>query len=227
LKRIKVFIRVALMTTLSWGLSSSSVGADSNQRWITTALTPPPLHVPRGSAVKIDGQIDTNEWDKTAAIAITVRNEWKAQVRLKHDDEFLYFLFESVKHGDERLFPEILIDPQNRKGDRWEKGQWWFHVSANLCEGNGEPNVYMKNGTFQCAHIKDGWVGNNPPATDTTNIEIKVAFTKLNMQPTPGVRFGLATALTNATGDAKQKWFFWPGRGRIDSPATWEVAVLD
>lgn len=221
------FILLVLMTTLSWGLISSRAGTDSENRRITSARTPPPLHVPFGSGVKIDGQIDTNEWDETAAITILVRNDWKAQVRLKHDGDFLYFLFESVKHGNERLFPEILIDPQNRKGDRWGKGQWWFHVSANLCEGNGEPNVYMKNGTFQCAHIKDGWAGNNPPATDATNIEVKVAFTKLNMQPASGVRFGLATALTNATGDAKQKWFFWPGRGRIDSPVSWGVAVLD
>lgn len=44
---------------------------------------------------------------------------------------------------------------------------WWLHVSYNLCEGDGEPNVYRKAGVFQCAHQKAGWEGDNPPYKDT------------------------------------------------------------
>jgi len=201
-------------------------GGQGDEPSSPVARTVETIQVPRGSEIHVDGHIASKEWDRTAIATITVRDDWKSQVRVKHHNQFLYFLFEGVKHDGERLFPEILIDPKNRKGDHWEKGQWWFHVSGNLCEGNGEPNVYRTNGVFQCAHLKDGWVGNNPPATDTTNIEIRVSFAKLGIRPTPGLRLGLALALTNATGDTKQQWFFWPERGRIDFPATWGNAVL-
>ena len=182
------------------------------------------LVIPDGKAVDIDGRIAPNEWDDVATSVIIVNPDWKSQVRMKHDGEFLYFVFEGVKHGSERLFPEILIDPQNRRGDQWEQGEWWFHVSFNLCEGKGEPNVYKKDGVFQCSHQKEGWAANNPPATDV--IEVKISFAKLGIKPAGGLRFGLALGLTNATGDFTQKWFFSPQTANINRPASWATAIL-
>jgi len=183
------------------------------------------IHIPEGKPVDVDGRVAPDEWDDAASTAITVSADWISRVRFKHDDRFLYFLFERVTHAGQRLFPEILIDPQNKRGIRWEKGQWWFHVSFNLCEGDGEPNVYRKAGIFQCAHQKEGWSANNPPSTDS--IEVKISFAKIGLKTSAGLRFGLALALTNATGDATQKWFYWPQTAKINWPSSWGTAVLN
>lgn len=128
-------------------------------------------------------------------------------------NENLYFLFEGVRHGSRRLFPEIFIDPRNLKSTGWEKGRWWLHVSYNLCEGDGEPNVYTKAGVFQCAHQKSGWDGNNPPEAETQDVEIRVSFSKIRIMPTSEFRLGLALAVTDATGDAHEMVFLAP-KGR-------------
>src|SRR5215470_16774852 len=104
------------------------------------------VHVPKGNAVNIERTDLPNEWDDAGLTQISVAPEWTVKVRFKHDEENLDFAFEDTKHGRDRLFPEIFIDPLDEKSSRWQKGQWWFHVSQNLCEGDGEPNVYTRNG---------------------------------------------------------------------------------
>src|SRR6266436_6434721 len=157
------------------------------------------IHIPRGRAVEVDGKLAPGEWDDAGSTQIRIRGDWRVKVHFKHDDMYMYFLFEVLKHGNERLFPEIFLDPHDRKGPRWEKGEWWLHVSYNLCEGDGEPNVYKRDGVFQCAHQKDGWAANNPPDQDTQAVEVRVAFSKLGIKPTPGLHLGLAFDVTNAT----------------------------
>jgi hypothetical protein len=185
------------------------------------------IHIPRGRGVNLNETIKPTEWADAGSTEILVQPDWRIRVRFKRDDQNLYFVFEGVKHGNDRLFPEIFIDPGDRKSAQWQKGQWWFHVSYNLCEGNGEPNVYRKDGVFQCAHEKEGWAGNNPSAKDTPAIEVRVSFSKIGVRPARGARLGLAFAVTNATGNETQKWFFWPANGRVDLPATWGKAILD
>jgi hypothetical protein len=182
------------------------------------------IHIPQGHAIVTDGKVSSGEWDDAASAQIEVQPDWKIPVRFKHDDKNLYFLFEDVRHGTERLYPEIFLDPKNSKSVAWEKSQWWFHVSYNLCEGNGEANVYRKNGTFQCARQKDGWEANNPP--NSQYVEVRVSFSKLGTDPAPGLRMGLALAVTNATGDNRQKWFFWPPTAKVNAPFTWGEAIL-
>lgn len=193
------------------------------QRAVDTSV----FHIPRGKPVSVDGHIASNEWHDAATTHITISSTWKSTVSFKHDDKFLYFLFTGVKQGPERLFPEILLDPKFRRTEAWKKGQWWFHVSGNLCEGDGEPNVYNRAGIFQCSHQKPGWDGNNPPPPNTDVIEVKVSFIKVGIDPKRDRRLGVALALTNATGDDKQKWYFSPSNATVGRPATWGVAVLE
>jgi hypothetical protein len=185
------------------------------------------IHIPKGHSATADGIISPREWDDAASTQIAIRPDWKVQVRFKHDDQNLYFAFEDVSHGTERMYPEIFLDPGNLRSAAWEKGQWWFHVSYNLCEGNGEPNVYRKNGVFLCAHQKDGWEANNPPNTNTRTVEARISFSKLALDMHPGVCFGLAVAVTDATGDKLQRWFFWPPSANVNQPRSWKQAVLD
>ncbi len=183
--------------------------------------------IPNGAGVVVDGKLTPGEWDYAASAQIRVQPDWNIQVRFRHDDKNLYFLFQGIKRGKERLYPEIFLDPQNLRSLQWQQGQWWFHVSYNLCEGNGEPNVYTRNGVLQCAHQKDGWEANNPPGPNTEAVEVRISFAKLGIQPRSGLRFGLALAVTNATGDRAQKWFFWPETAKVSWPASWEQVVLD
>ena len=185
------------------------------------------IRVPFGSPIAVDGRVSANEWDDSKFVALPVVKNWTVRVRFKHDAENLYFEFAGVKRGAERLFPEILIDPKNRKSESWEPGEWWFHVSNNLCEGNGEPNVYTKDGVFQCAHTKPGWEGNNPPGADTEVVEVRISFAKLGLNAKAGTRFGIAFDMTDATGDEKQRWFFWPRGARLESPQSWGNAILE
>lgn len=184
------------------------------------------IHIPRGKPITIDGVVSTGEWDDSQSVRIAIRPDWNVRVRMKHDDQNLYLLFEDVTHGSERLFPEVFLNPQNRRDAEWQKGQWWFHVSQNLCEGDGAPNVYRKNGVFLCAHQKLGWDANNPPG-QSTQVEIRIAFSKINLVPTPGGSFGMALAMTDATGDTQQQWFFWPTKALVQEPDSWGVAILD
>jgi hypothetical protein len=185
------------------------------------------IRVPSGSPIAVDGKVSANEWEDSKFVTLPVATNWTVRVRFKHDVENLYFEFEGVKRGTERLFPEILIDPKNRKSDSWEPGEWWLHVSNNLCEGNGEPNVYTKGGVFQCSHTKPGWSGNNPPGADTEVVEVRISFAKLGLNAKAGTRFGIAFDMTDATGDEKQKWFFWPSGAGLESPKSWGSAVLE
>ncbi len=185
------------------------------------------LRISKGKPIDTDGKISPGEWDDANFVEIRVSADWAVRVGAKRDSENLNFVFEGVKHGDERLFPEVLIDPQNRKSSRWKPGEWWFHISNNLCEGNGEPNVYTKGGVFQCSHAKRGWEGNNPPGPNTNVVEVSISFEKLGIQPSAGMTIGIAFDMTDATGDDKQKFLYWPKTATIKSPITWGTADIE
>jgi hypothetical protein len=185
------------------------------------------IRIPRGRPIVVDGVKSAAEWDDASMTQFSVAPGWNVRVFAKHDAQYLYFDFEGVTHAGTRLFPEILLDPRKTQSPAWQKGEWWLHVSNNLCEGNGAPNVYEKNGKFQCARRKLGWDGNNPPEDRTELIEVKVSFAKLGVEYAPGMRIGLAFDVTDANGKADQKAYFWPTGAKNDSPKTWGVAVVE
>ena len=152
---------------------------------------------------------------------------WNVRVFAKHDAQYIYFDFEGVTHAGSRLFPEILVDPRNTKSVAWQKGQWWLHVSNNLCEGNGAPNIYDSKGKSLCGRRKSGWDANNPPDVGTEIIEVKISFAKLGVGYSPGMKIGLAFDVTDATGKDGQKTYYWPASAKIDSPKAWGIAILE
>ena len=205
-------------------------GVSSSLGRVTAVPTPSSsneIHIPRGRAVLVDGVKAAAEWDDASMTQFAVASGWNVRVFAKHDALNLYFDFEGVTQAGGRLFPEILLDPRGTQSAAWQKGQWWLHVSNNLCEGNGGPNVYETKGRSQCGRRKVGWDGNNPPEDHTELIEIKVSFAKLGVAYTPGMKIGLAFDVTDASGKADQKTYFWPAGARIDSPKTWGIAVVE
>jgi hypothetical protein len=186
----------------------------------------PLLKIPQGSSPSIDGVMNRKEWDDAAQVSIRIDSAWMVRVFLKHDAENLYLAFAGVERAGKRVFPEVLLDPQLRGGEKWSRGQLWLHVSNNLCEGNGEYNVYERSGVLHCAHAKTGWEGNNPPnASDV--IEIRISFTKMGLTAPLGKTIGLALDVTDATGRPDQLFRYWPATAQIARPASWGTAVTE
>lgn len=184
------------------------------------------LTVPRGSASQINGLFRSEEWSGAAHVSIDVEAGWEVTVFLQHDAENLYLAFRGVEHGGKRLFPEMLIDPEARRGTEWSPGQMWLHVSTNLCEGNGEFNVYQHHGVFQCAHTKSGWEANNPPENREV-IQVRISFAKMGISEPIGRAVGLALDVTDATGTAGQIFRYWPKTAQIARPSTWGTAIFE
>jgi len=181
--------------------------------------------VPHGAAPHIDGAFDSDEWNGASHVSIGVEPGWEVTVFLKHDADNLYLAFRGVEHGGKRLFPEILLDPQALRGTGWSPGQLWLHASTNLCEGNGEFNVYQRGGVFQCAHTKPGWEANNPP--ENGDVEVRVSFAKMGIAAPSGRGIGMALDVTDATGDARQVFRYWPENALIAQPSTWGAAFFE
>jgi hypothetical protein len=184
------------------------------------------MHIPRGRAIVVDGVKSAAEWHDASMTQFAVAPGRNVRVFAKHDAQNLYFDFEGVRHGGSRLFPEILLDARKTQSPAWQKRRWLLHVSNNLCEGNGAPNVYEKKGKFQCGRRKAGCDGNNPPDEHTEVIEVNISFAKLGGEYSPGMKVGLAFDVTDARGKADQKTYDWPAGAKIDSPKTWRIAVL-
>jgi hypothetical protein len=184
------------------------------------------LLVPRGSPSQINGPFRSEEWSGAAHVSIDVEAGWEVIVFLKHDAENLYLAFRGVEHGGKRFFPEMLIDPEARRGTEWSPGQMWLHVSDNLCEGNGEYNVYEHHGVFQCAHTRNGWEANNPPENREV-IEVRISFAKMGISEPIGRAVGLALDVTDATGTARQMFRYWPETAQIARPSTWGTAIFE
>jgi hypothetical protein len=155
-----------------------------------------------------------------AKVSITVSPGWIVQFQCSHDALELICRVAGLRNGKAERFPEILVDSQNDRSERWQNGQWWLHASYNLCEGDGEFNVYNRDGVFLCSKQKPGWKANTFPLKQDEPIEIRILLKKLHL--VPGRRFGLAFDVT----DTQSHWNFWPTTARLESPATWSQAEL-
>lgn len=54
----------------------------------------------------------------------------------------------------------------------------------------------------------------------------RASIVVLTRKPATGLRLGLAFAVTDATGDDKQEWFFWPPTAEFERPDTGESWLL-
>ena len=181
------------------------------------------LHVRAGPAVVIDGKLTPGEWDSAQSLEIKIRPDWVVKVRFQHDAANLYFAFQGLQHGKEMRFPELLVDSYRTRTVDWRPGDFWLHSSANLCEGEGEYNVYQKNGVFQCSQEKSGWSANHFPLGGDSVMEILVSFSKLGIQSSKGMRIGFALDLT----DTQNNWTFWPGKAQLAHPASWGAMLVE
>jgi hypothetical protein len=183
---------------------------------------PAKIIVPVGRSITVDGKLAPGEWSDAASMSIEVSPGWRVRLLFKHDAANLYFAFIHLVRGKEMRFPELLLDPRQQRSDSWQPGEWWLHSSFNLCEGNGNYNVYNRNGIFQCAKTKDGWSANHFPLGPDGVMEIEVSLAKLGLKSAHGARLGFSIDLT----DTQKNWVFWPVGAQLARPSTWGQAIL-
>jgi len=153
------------------------------------------LEIPHGSSPTIDGAFQLEEWEDGVLVEFTAAHgEASILVYVKHDDDYLYAGFEYPDYPDgELLLPEVLIDPNNEKSELWSADDWWFHVSAQNCDGQGGYGDYNR-----CGRTRSGWLGrpNFLPGSrsvplDAIEIRISLELADLAL----GTPFGLALTL--------------------------------
>lgn len=172
------------------------------------------LKIPKGPAIKLDGHIAPAEWKYAATVHIAVSPDWDVKVLAQHDEQNLYLAFIGLRHGTEERYPEILIDPDNRRNLLWNGGQWWLHASYNLCEGR-EPNQYST-----CKPTQEGWQATRFPRVNGVS-EIAISLAKPGLAPQRA--FEIAFDVT----DTHKAWSFWPADADLEKPASWRPARLE
>lgn len=182
-----------------------------------------PLEIPLGSAPVIDGAFDPSEWSDATTVTFNAHAEAiDVRVHLVHDGEQLYIAFEYPKYPDgELIIPEVLIDPDNGKTVHWADDDWWFHVSAQNCDAQGEYDNYGR-----CGLARPHWLGrpNFAPGNASVPldaIEIRIPLSMAGI--TSGVPFGLSLIVNAWPSDTRG---YWTEGASIESPATWGEAVL-
>lgn len=207
--------RHLLLMLLIFPLASSALAARRDAGSTT-------LLIPAGRSIMVDGRLVPGEWSDASSLSIQVAPGWRVRVLFKHDAANLYFTFVNLVRGDEMRFPELLLDPREQRSESWQRGEWWLHSSFNLCEGDGEYNVYDRNGAFQCAKTKPGWSANHFPLAAGGAMEIRISLAKLGLSSAPGTHFGASIDLT----DTQKHWVLWPDGAQLARPSTWTEAIL-
>ncbi|MBU0595253.1 hypothetical protein KJ567_01035, partial [Candidatus Bipolaricaulota bacterium] len=107
------------------------------------------------------------------------------------------------------------------KTTEWSVDDWWFHVSAQDCEAQGEYDVYTR-----CGRTRPLWSGKpnfapDPDSVPLGAIEVRIPLSMVGILP--GDVFGLALRVLAWPSDTLGHW---PAGAAIASPATWGEAVL-
>ena len=173
-----------------------------------------------GGPINLDGTISSGEWADADSIEIICPVSQPIKVYYKHDGE--NFLAAFVLHNievDEYKIPEVLFDTHNDKSVGWLPDDWWFHISAQDCEAQGEFDLFNN-----CAIVQPDWFGvpnfgfGSAPPIDT--IELLIPWEKLNLQMGDTIGFAFNFWISD------ELRLYWPNNATIESPATWGTVII-
>lgn len=188
---------------------------------LTTALHAQVIDFPLDTnMVSVDGVLATDEWKNAASLMIGVNATDSVRVLYKHDNTAMYFAFSGKLESANALFPELLMDAQNKNGSSWSAGQWWFHVSATDCENDGAYGKYDN-----CLAIQPDWEGApnfSPGSPMTDTVEIRIPFSKVGFNTATMDTMGMVMMVSNTATTFKT----YPAGADKEVPATWAKAVF-
>jgi hypothetical protein len=161
----------------------------------------------------IDGVIGEEEWVDAKEIKLLRTAEWKIDVLVKYDSEFIYVAFRNLTYPQmARINAEILVQTKVDKNE-WDDTCYWFHSSYSNCSSLGE----YYNWDF-CSNDPPGWKANTFPFKNgNNNMEFKISFSKLNLIPTKGKQLKMAFKLSNPL----EQHTYWPETASISNPISW------
>jgi len=173
-----------------------------------------------GVPVNIDGTITNSEWGDADSIEIYNPTTQPIKIYYKHDGtNFLAaFILHNIEVNEYKI-PEVLFDTHNDKSTSWLLDDWWFHISAQDCEGQGEYDVWN-----DCSIVQPDWFGipnfgfGTAPPIDT--IELLIPWEKLNLQTGDTIGFAFNFWISD------ELRLYWPNNATIESPATWGTVII-
>lgn len=184
----------------------------------TSVPTPRPrtadITIPGGSTPFLDGRLAAEEWDDAANQRLEIDGIGTTQVRYKHDDAHLYFVFNGLNQGEIALFPELFIDAGFDSNLTWDENDHWFHVSTNLCHGTGPDAIWQ-----QCG-LADGWTATDFSQSDTV-IEMRIPYELIGLQAGQDQAIGIGWNVMMITPSDEEVRIFWPETAVLDQPVTW------
>jgi hypothetical protein len=172
-------------------------------------ITPPYCHPVQ------DGVISPGEYSIATPLDITIQTNRRVKVLMGYDETAFYFAFYNNLESSNVIYPEVLIDVENEKGNTWDNNDWWFHVGAEDCFYTGQYGIFnnCQLNPPDWAAVPNIIVGNE--TTDT--VEIKIPFSKIAYTPHIPDTLGIAFVATNNSNIHK----FWPTTADTVSPSTW------
>lgn len=168
----------------------------------------------------IDGVISDDEWLNSKIITVKRDNEWKINIRIKYDQEYLYVAFENLTSENKgKLNAEILIQT-NPEDDKWNDNTYWFHSSYSNCYSNLEYYNWEN-----CSTNHQDWKANVYPFENgNDNIEFQISLKKLELETTSSKnQIKIAFKLS----DVSELHSYWPRQAQIQSPQTWGELIFN
>ena len=167
----------------------------------------------------IDGILTEGEWGDAKEIQLFRTPEWKIDVLVKYDTEFIYVAFTNLESEElTRINPEILIQT-NLDSNEWDANCYWFHSSYSNCFSNGEYYNWDL-----CSKNSPDWKANTFPFINgNNNIEYQINFSKLKIAlPSSGMKLKIAFKLS----DASELHTYWPKGAAIELPDSWGELIF-
>jgi len=167
----------------------------------------------------IDGVIGKEEWVDAKKFQLLRTAEWKIDVLVKYDNEFIYVAFRNLTYPQmTRINSEILVQTKVDKNE-WDDNCYWFHSSYSNCSSQGE----YYNWDF-CSNNSSGWKANTFPFKNgNNNMEFKISFSKLQLEsPVAGMKLKVAFKLS----DADELHTYWPKEANIKYPKSWGELIF-
>lgn len=175
--------------------------------------------VQSSGSININGILGNDEWLGSKKVTLVRSDEWKINIRIKYDQDYLYVAFENLAFESKgKLNAEILIQT-NAEDDKWNDNTYWFHSSYSNCYSKEEYYNWEN-----CSTNHQDWKANVYPFKNgNDHIEFQISLKKLGLEIAGNNQIKIAFKLS----DVSELHSYWPQKAEIQSPQTWGKLILN
>ena len=166
----------------------------------------------------INGALDKNEWSDARELTLKNDTDHEVRVLIKYDREHLYVAFTNLTNSDGINHNAEILISTTIKITSWNANCYWFHSSYSNCAAVGLYYFWE-----DCTSEPVGWAANTFPFSNgNNNMEFRISFSKLNINPAKGRQIRMAFKVSNPL----EEQAYWPGNAVISDPATWATVAF-